>query len=319
MFRHNLLLIYRNFKRFKSTFFINLIGLSTGLACSLLIYLWVTDELNIDKFHEKQEQLYQVMTNYKNTDGIKTNSETDGILAEALKEEMPGVEFATVATPVYWFGKFTISYENTNIKATGRYAGKDFFNIFSYKLLNGDKTQVLADKNSVVISKHLAINLFNTTENIVGQIVTFQHDKQFVISGIFEEIPHNATDQFDFVLPFANFIEQHPHFAEWDHRGPATYIVLNEETEIDQFNEKLNSFYQTKTNETNITLFVNRYADAYLYGNYENGVQAGGRIEYVRLFSIVAVFILVIACINFMNLSTAKASRRIKEVGIKKP
>lgn len=318
MFRHNFLLIYRNFKRFKSTFFINLTGLSTGLACSLLIYLWVADELSIDKFHEKQEQLYQVMTNYKNTDGIKTNSETDGILAEALKEEMPEVEFATVATPVYWFGKFTISTGDNNIKATGRYAGKDFFNIFSYKLLNGDKGQVLSDKNSIVISKQLATKLFNTAENVVGKIVTFQHDKQFLISGVFEEIPHNATDQFDFILPFANFLEQHPQFSEWDHRGPATYLVLNEEIQISQFNKKLSSFYQTKTKESNITLFVNRYADAYLYGNYENGVQAGGRIEYVKLFSIIAIFILVIACINFMNLSTAKATRRIKEVGIKK-
>lgn len=318
MFRHNFLLIYRNFKRFKSTFFINLVGLSSGLACSMLIFLWVTDELSVDKFHEKEAQLYQVMANYKHIDGIKTNMETDGVLAEALVRELPEVEMATVATPVYWFGKSTISIEDKSIKSTGRYAGKDFFNIFSYDLIHGDHNQVLRDKNSIVISRRMALNLFNTTENILGEVVTFQHDKQFLISGIFEGTPNNATENFDFVLPVANFLEQYPRFSEWDHRGPATYLVLKEETKINHFNEKLNSFYQTKTNETNISLFVSRYADGYLYGNYENGVQAGGRIEYVRLFSIIAIFILIIACINFMNLSTAKASRRIKEVGIKK-
>lgn len=318
MFRHNLLLIYRNFKRFKSTFFINLIGLSTGLACSLLIFLWVMDELSFDKFHEHEAQLYQVMANYEHTDGIKTNMETDGILAEALAEEFPEVEMTTVATPVYWFGKFTISTEDKSIKATGKYAGEDFFRIFSYNLIKGDKNQVLNDKKSIVISKQMALNLFNTTEDIIGEVVIFQHDKQFIISGIFEGTPHNATEQFEFVLPFTNFLEQYPKFTEWDHRGPATYLVLKEGTKINHFNDKLDNFYQAKTEETNINLFVSPYADGYLYGNYENGVQSGGRIEYVRLFSIVAIFILMIACINFMNLSTAKASRRIKEVGIKK-
>ena len=101
-------------------------------------------------------------------------------------------------------------------------------------------------------------------------------------------------------------------------RGPATYLILHENTDIDRFNEKINRFYKSKIQESNISLFVSRYSDHYLHGNYENGVQAGGRVEYVRLFSIIAVVILLIACINFMNLSTAKASARLKEVGIKK-
>ena len=246
MLRHTFLLIFRNFKRFKSTFFINLIGLSTGMACSLLIFLWVLDELSFDKFHENEAQLYQVMANYKHTDGVKTNMETDGILAEALAEELPEVEMATVATPVYWFGKFTLSTQDKSIKALGKYAGEDFFKIFSYDLIKGDKEQLLADKNSIVISKNIALSLFNTTEDVIGEVVKFQHDKQFMVSGIFEETPHNATEQFDFVLPFSNFIDLSPKFAEWDHRGPSTYLVLKEGTKINHFNNKLNSFYQGK-------------------------------------------------------------------------
>lgn len=318
MIRHNLLLIYRNFKRFKSTFFINLIGLSSGLVCTLLIFLWVTDELSVDKFHDKDNQLYQVRSNYEFTESTKTNLETDGILAETLAEVMPEVELATVATPVYWFDKFTLSHKENSIKAVGRYAGKDYFKIFSYHLIHGDSNQVLSDKNSIVISRALALKLFNTTDDVIGKAVEFQHQKQFLISGVFEETPAHSTDQFDFVLPFKVFQEEISRFNEWDQRGPATYLVLNDGVNIDEFNDKLNRFYQGKTKETNITLFVSKYSDNYLYGKYENGVQAGGRIEYVRLFSVIAIFILVIACINFMNLSTAKASRRIKEVGIKK-
>lgn len=318
MFKHNLLLIYRNFKRFKSTFFINLIGLSTGLACALFIYLWVNDELTVDKFHVRDSQLYQVRSNYKDKESTVTNFETDGVLADALAEEMPEVKFATTATPIYWFGKFTLSVHDKNLKATGRYAGKDYFNMFSYNLIQGDANQVLSDKNDIVISEELAIILFNNTDNVIGKTVRFQHEKDFRISGIFAGTPPNSTEQFDFVIPIKNFTEQFAHFEDWDHRGPSTYLILNEGTNIDQFNQKINSFYQGKTKEPNITLYVTLYSDNYLYGKYENGVQAGGRIDYVRLFSIIAVFILLIACINFMNLSTAKASGRIKEVGIKK-
>ncbi|MDQ3550652.1 MAG: ABC transporter permease, partial [Bacteroidota bacterium] len=292
--------------------------MSTGLACALLIYLWVNDELHVDKFHQNDSRLYQVRSNYDHAGSVTTNFETDGILAEALAEEMPEVEYAAVATPVWWFEKFTLSIKDHNVKATGRYASEDYFNIFSYKIIEGDKNQVLSDKNNIVISEALAQRLFNTSENVIGKIVSFQHEKDFQVSGVFKATPYNSTENFDFVVPIKNFQEKFPQFKEWDRRGPGTYLVLNEGTDVEHFNNKMNSFYNSKIKESIITLFVTPYSDNYLYGKYENGTQAGGRIEYVRLFSIIAIFIVIIACINFMNLSTAKASRRIKEVGIKK-
>lgn len=318
MLKHHLLLAFRNFKQNKSSFFINLIGLSSGLACAIFIYLWVNDELHVDKFHEKDARLYQVRANYQFTESVKTNFETDGPLAKALADEMPEVEYAVAATPVYWFEKFTLSANDNNQKATGKYAEKDFFNIFSYDLIQGDKDHVLSDKNSIVISRELAMKLFHTTKNVIGREIEFQHKTLFLVSGVFEGTPPNSTEQFDFVLPFINFQEEHQRFAQWDQRGPSTYLVLSKGTDIEAFDAKINRFYRSKINESNISLFVTRYSDDYLYGNYENGVQAGGRIEYVILFSIIAVFILIIACINFMNLSTAKATQRAKEIGIKK-
>ncbi len=315
MIRHNFLLTFRNFQRYKSTFLINLIGLSSGLACALLIFLWVQDELSVDKFHEKDAQLYQVMENQHNADGIVTTDATPGLLAESLAEEMPEVEYAT---PTSWPEKLTLSVKDKNIKAEGQYVGKDFFNIFSYDLIQGDKDQVLADKNTIVISETLATKLFNTTENIIGKSIEIQHERQFLISGIFKETPSNSSTQFDFVLSFEVYKDDSPWVLGWTNNGILTYLVLREGSNVGHLNKKIADFVKTHGGEEHVSLFATPYSENYLYGKYENGQQVSGRITYVRLFSIIAIFVLGIACINFMNLSTAKASRRLKEIGIKK-
>ncbi len=324
MFHHNLLLIYRNFKRFKSTFLINLIGLSTGLACTLLIYLWVNDELNVDKFHEKDSQLFQVMENAGQADGISTGTNTPDLLAETMLKEMPEVEYAIAIMPGTLLGKFSLTAGETNIKASGQYVSKDYFNAFSYPLTQGDKNQVLADKYSIVISKSLAIKLFKTSGNVIGKTLDCQilgFKESVIISGIFDGSSSNSSEQFDFVLSFELWKDLSQKFVRpinWDNHAPSTYVVLRPDANPDVFNKKIASFIKDKFKDSNVTLFAVPYSDQYLHGKYENGVQSGGRIKYLQLFSIIALFILGIACINFMNLSTAKASRRIKEVGIKK-
>ncbi|MFD2935904.1 ABC transporter permease [Spirosoma flavum] len=324
MLKHNFLLIYRNFKRFKSTFFINLIGLSTGLACALLIYLWVNDELNVDKFHSQGSQLYQVMENDLNSNGIRTQDRTPDLLAETMAAELPEVDYATAVLPASAMPSLlTISANNVNVKAAGQFASKDFFNIFSYPLLEGNKDKVLADKNGIVLSEDLAMKLFHTTKNVVGRTMQWQlaqFKKAVLVTGIFKKLPANSSAQFDLLLTDQAFRdpELFHRTVSWDNHAPATYLVLKKGTNIDQFNKKIAGYLKTKASESTVTLFVRPFSDSYLYGTYKNGVQAGGRIEYVNLFSIIAIFILVIACINFMNLSTAKASVRLKEVGVKK-
>ncbi len=320
MFRHNFLLSYRTFKRYKTTFFINLMGLSTSLAGALLIYLWVHDELNTDKFHEMDERLYQVMEHMKHDNKTYTHGETSGPMAEVLIEEMPEVEYAAAVAPTHWpgFDSFTLSVGETNIRATGQYAGEDYFNIFSYRLMYGDKDHVLSDKNSIVISEQVAMNLFNTTEGLIGKAVEFQHERDFLISGVFRQVPANSSVQFDFVLSFETFKDIKPWVNSWGSTGPFIYAVVKEETDIGQFNRKFPTIVQRITGDSARYPFLKSYSENYLFNTYENGVQTGGRIEYVRLFTIIAIFILLIACINFMNLSTARASRRLKEIGIKK-
>jgi len=319
MFEHNLLLIYRNFKRFKSSFFINLIGLSTGLACTLLIYLWVDDEFKVDKFHANDSRLYQLMEYQQNAaNNVRVTNSTPGLLAEELAGNMPEVEYSAVVTPFYWFDQSSLSIGDKRIEAGGIYASQSFFNIFSFGLTDGDASNVLADKNSIVISESTALALFNTTENVIGKTVEFQHEKEYIVSGIFKGTPSNSTQQFDFVLSFEVFKEMAPGVLNWGNSGPMTFVLLKEGSDPILFNDKIKGIIGTKVQEKHRTLFADRYSDLYLHGEFDNGVRAGGRIEYVVMFSLIAIFILIVACINFMNLSTAKASRRIKEVGIKK-
>lgn len=319
MFRQNLHLVFRNFKRFKTTFFINLIGLSTGLACTFVIYLWVQDELGMDKFHEKDARLFQLMEHQQHTGSIRVTDSTPWLLADALEAEMPEVEYAVVATPTYWFSGQTLSIDNKDpVKANVKYASENFFNVFSYNLVQGDKDKVLSDKTSMAISEKLALKLFGTTGNVLGRTVMYEHDQVFKVTGVFSSLPPNCSEYFNVVLPDKVITDLHPDVTGWGNSGPNTFVVLKQGTNVADFNRKIAGYISTKVPERNRTLFATKYSALYLFGNYENGVQSGGRIEYVRLFSIIAVFILVIACINFMNLSTAKASRRIKEVGIRK-
>lgn len=325
MLRHYLLSIYRSSRRFRSVFLINLVGLSAGLACVLLIWLWVHDELQVDKFHKKHDRLFQVMVHEQRDGRLYTTGQTSHFTADVLADELPEIEFAVITTPPSFFPDFMVSHEGRYAKGTGKYAGRDFFNIFSYPLIQGSSNQVLADKHAVVLSESMAMKLFNTTADIAGKTVVysiFDIKKQGVVSGVFRDVPASASEHFDFILPFDAFSElmgMGTAPANWNIPGPFhAYATLKPGTNAGALNSKLGEFIRHKSATSPFSLFLARYADHYLYGTYENGVQAGGRIAYVRLFSAIAIFILVIACINFTNLFTAKATARARDAGIRK-
>ncbi|MCG8307547.1 MAG: ABC transporter permease [Cytophagales bacterium] len=320
MFRHNFIISLRNFYRYRTSFVINMAGLSTGLACSLLIYLWVSDELATDKFHEKDGRLYQVLERRMGNEGWGTADETSGPMADLIKEEMPEVEYSTAVGPVWWpgFDNFTVSVGQHSVRAAGQYAGRDYFNIFSFDLLTGSKDRVLSDKNSIVLSEELAIKLFKSIEDAVGQVVMINQEQEFIISGVMKNVPSQSSIQFDLVMPFENLEDLKPWVKSWGHSGPIVYATLKEGTDVDYFNEKFAAFLKERFGAEAVSeriAFLKQFSKIYLFGISENEVQ---RIRYVKLFSIIAIFILLIACINFMNLSTARASRRLKEVGVKK-
>ncbi|NLR56811.1 FtsX-like permease family protein [Chitinophaga polysaccharea] len=309
---------WRNLLKDRKFASLNLVGLATGLACALLIYIWVMDELSMNKFNQQDAQLYQVLENRVQASGIWTAKSSPMPMADALAKEMPEVAYTTQTT--YIDDVVLSTSKELNITSDGKYAGKDFFHLFSYQLIAGNPNQVLADNNAIVLSEATAIKLFGTTQNIVGKTVEFQHEKFYTVSGVFRLPKQHTNDIFDFLLPMTTMKWAQNNKDNWGNTAVHTFALLKPGADVDKLNAKLAGFIKQKTNGdiTHRTAFLQRYSDNYLYGRFENGVQVGGRIEYVRLFSIIAIFILLIACINFMNLSTAKAASRAKEVGVKK-
>lgn len=315
MLTHALKLAFRNFQRHRGSFLINVIGLSAGLACTLLIVLWVSDELAVDAFHEKDDRLYQVWEHQYYSDQIMTTVSTPGILAPALKEEVPEVEMATTFT---WPVSYTLSVGEQNIKAKGRYVGPDYLSMFSFELDHGLAAEALQTVNSVAISESIATTLYGSGEAAMGQALEIDHKDVYTVMAVFADVPSQSSYEFDLLLPIEKFLENNEWATKWHNNGPRTFALLQEGAEVAAVNAKIEDFIQGKTEDSETTIFLKPYSQTYLYGKFENGKPAGGRIEYVRLFSIIAVFILLIACINFMNLSTARASLRAKEVGVKK-
>lgn len=298
-----------------------MISLSTGLTCVLLIYLWVNDELKVDKFNEKDNQLFQVMRNVPSGDKIETDDGTSGRLAHALLSELPEVETATSVVPTGFFYKGILSIEKSSFRALPQFVDKNYFDVFTCNFILGDRRQFLGDKNSVLISRETASKLFQSTDNIIGKSIEFKNEYfngLYTIAGIFEDVPTTASAQFDIIFNYDLFLERRPEMREWYNGGANTFLILKEGVDADQFNTKISDFLKSKLKDSSDKLFIRRYSDRYLYGHYENGIPVGGRITYVKLFLIIALFILLIACVNFMNLFTAKVSRRIKDVGIKK-
>jgi ABC-type antimicrobial peptide transport system permease subunit len=282
----------------------------------LLIYLWVTDELSVDKFHHNDDRLFQLMGYSENATGGDVSSTMAPVLAEALSDEVPEVEYAVMEGRIP--GKYTLSVNDKFFKEEGMYADKDYFHVFSYNLIQGDRSQVLANPNSIVISERLAIQFFITAENAVGKLLTIQDKGEVMVSGVFS-VPANSSYQFDFILPFDLQFKHYPNLKnDWTNSWANAYVRLKNGVTIEQFNNKIEDLVRRKSGQGNISLFGTQYSKIYLYGVDKKGVQAGTRIEYVRMFSIIAIFIVVIASVNFMNLSTAKATRKLKEVGIKK-
>lgn len=306
---------FRNFLRHKFSSLINLVGLTTGLSCAFFIYLWVQDEFTINKFHEKDDRLYRVMEfqTYSN-EKFATNS-TPGILAENLKMDFPDIRYAATTT---WINPALLSHENTYFKEEGYHVGEDFFHIFTYPLLAGDPQTVLKDKTSICISRELAIKFFGSIESAIGKTLRYEDDRNFIVSGVFENITEKSTYVFDFVLPLLDFLDRNNWATQWGNNGPHTYVVIQDGVDPETVTNNIAGYIKSKEEDSNVELFLKKYSEQYLYGKYTNGIPDGGRIDYVRLFSIIAIFILVIACINFMNLSTARASKRAHEVGVRK-
>jgi putative ABC transport system permease protein len=307
---------FRKFTRQKFYSLLNIFGLATGMATVILIMLYVLDELSYDKFHRHEKDLYRVVENqYYSGQPAFPVALTPGPLAEALKAELPEVEMATRVH----HGWNAFQYKESRFDDRGIYVDQDFFGMFDYPFLRGDTATALKGINTVVITEELGKKLFGD-EDPLGKTVTVNRERQVLITGILKEVPKNTHLQFNFIMPMSRRLVEVPAFKDaWGSNGLYTYVKLAPGASVEHFNARIEKFLKTIAEESITDLYLQPITDIHL-GEVSFVADVGGKgnRQYVRIFSIVALFILIIACINFMNLSTARAIKRAKEVGLRK-
>lgn len=320
MFKNYFKTALRNLWKNKVFSVINIMGLALGLACSLLIMLWVNDEYNVDAFHKNESQLYDVYEIQYRDNDVSAFFGSPGQMADEMKRVLPEVQYAA---NMDWPSLSTFEVNNKVIKESGFHAGQDFFKMFSYPLLEGNAITALQNPDDITISKKMAEQFFGSPAEAIGKTIRFQNNKDLKVTGVFDNVPQNSTMQFDYLLNWQEFFINNSWAKDWTNNGPSCYIMLRKGTDAKAFATKISKFLDAynkeQTKHSYIRLGMERYGDVYLHSNFDkNGNLSGGRIQYVTLFSIVAIFILLIACINFMNLTTARSIKRAKEIGVRK-
>jgi ABC-type antimicrobial peptide transport system permease subunit len=298
---------------------INVSGLTLGLTCSILIFLWVKDEYSIDAFHKNSDRIHIVVSREYADGEINGTYDTPGLLGDELPKVMPEVEFACG----YSWNQFnTLAAGEKKVKRPGSFAGTDFFKIFSYPLLRGNAETALKSPESIAISQEMAEVLFGSPDAAINQTVRFENYRDLKVTAVFSNIPANSSERFDYLINWHFFIEREPWLTNWDNSGPTTFIQLKPNVDPVVVDSKLQHFIKPYNKEysdlSRLELGLQRYDQKYLHSNFKDGYISGGRIEYVRLFTIVAIFVLLIACINYMNLSTAHSIKRAREIGVRK-
>lgn len=313
MLKNYLKIAFRNILRNKLYSFLNIAGLAIGMAACVLILLWVSNELSYNNFNKNLDRIFLVAQtqHYKNM-GDFTVSATPTALGPYLKSEYPEVQYATRYTA--FMGERPVSRGEKSFNEIVRYADPDFFNIFSFDFLEGSPQNALTDPHSVVVTKETAEKLFGT-DDVLGKTVRIDVKHDFKITGVIQNIPDNSDISFDLLAPMQALDDFHADLNDWGNNRLNTYVLLRKGIAFKAESRKIKAVLQQHVQASTAgDLFLFPFKDYHLYSISGSG----GRIQTVRLFSLIALITLLIACINFMNLATARASKRSTEVGIKK-
>jgi putative ABC transport system permease protein len=319
MIRNYLIVAWRNMVRNKVFTGINILGLALGMTCSLLIMLWIQDERSVDGFHANGPQLYQVYERDFFDGKVNAGFPTQALLAGELKKQIPEVQYSS---SLEWNTTNTFEVGDKIAKMSGSFAGADFFTMFSYSLLEGTPKTALNTLEGVAISRKMANLFFGSPGAAMGKTIRYENSDNFRVSAVFEDLPANSSQQFDFLRSWMAFEKENADWIDnWGNTDAPTFIQLRPDANVAKVKAEIKDFvyrYHKRTTGFRVELDLISYPEQYLHSTFKNGRTEGGRIEYIRLFSGVAIFILLIACINFMNLATARSTNRAKEVGVRK-
>jgi putative ABC transport system permease protein len=314
MLKNYLKTAFRNFYRHLSYTVINVFGLTIGLATSIFIYLWIADEFSYEKHYKDSDRIYAVLSNIRYTDGrMETSQSTTGLLADALKTDFAEVHATARAD---WGGEYLLRTEQKSLLQRGVFADASIFDVLSLDIVEGATKAPLIDMNSIVLSESTARRLFGN-DNPIGKIVRFDEQVDLTVKAVVRDQKQTQL-QFDFLVSYEFELKKNPWMLEWDNTNDRTLVKLKPSVSEASMNAKLHGYIKSKCDYCTFDIWLQPFSETRLYDRYANGKPDGGRIQYVQIFAIIGVFILIIACINFMNLSTARSATRGREVGVRK-
>ena len=316
MLKNHIKIALRNVGRNKTFSFINISGLAIGMACCILILLWVQDELSYDRFHRYTDRLGRVVAAVDFA-GQRPWAVTEAPLSQALKEEYPEI---AQATRIQLGSQFRVRYGEKQFNETHNiFAEPAFFELFTFPFIRGNPETALNGKRSVVITEKMAQKYFGA-EDPLGKTLNFNGKIDFQVTGILQNIPKNSHLQLDFILPFSLLEDLGQDIHNWGNFNFFTYVLLDKNTSFDEASQKIAGYLGMVNPANTAKLFLQPMSRIHLYSDFEYDALASNNSDhkYIFIFASIALFVLFIACINFMNLTTARSSSRAKEVAMRK-